>query len=100
MPFPTPLMTPEDCQYSDSCNLLDCSCLPPDTRTYFMIAICLHLSVAYLGVGRGERRKRRACQKFESVYAVARIRDVSCDWPCCFERRAATTREDFISEWN
>jgi hypothetical protein len=35
-----------------------------------MIAICLHLSVAYLRVGRGERRKRRAGQKFERVYAV------------------------------
>lgn len=47
-----------------------------------MIAVCLHLSVAYLEEGRGERQKRRACQKFESVYAVsrARIRDARCDW--------------------
>ena len=63
MPFPTPLMTPENCQYSSSWNLLEWSCLPPDTRTYFMIAICLHLSVAYLGVGRGERAEEKSVPK-------------------------------------
>jgi hypothetical protein len=34
--------------------------LPPETRTYFMIVICLHLAVAYLMVGRGRKQKRRA----------------------------------------
>ena len=60
-----------------------------------MIAICLHLSVAYLGVGRGERLKRRACQKFERVYAVgAREFVTRAVIGCVSERRTATLIAD------